>query len=124
MSHSSAVGIATGYGMDDRGVGVRVQAGYGVQTASNLSDSEPNAGWQRTFLFGDEEEKAPVVYFKVVLSWNGLQDYEKPQSGQPVPRAPSKPKLETPASGSANLHGVLQETVGPDATACLQQQHR
>jgi hypothetical protein len=50
MSRDSAVGIATGYGLDDRGVGVRVSVGgtnFHFSTASRpaLGPTQPPIQW-------------------------------------------------------------------------------
>jgi hypothetical protein len=38
MSRDSEVGIATSYGLDDRGVGVRVPVGSGIFSSPNCPD--------------------------------------------------------------------------------------
>jgi hypothetical protein len=38
--HSNIVGIATGYGLDDRGVGVRIQVGSRIFTSAYCSDRQ------------------------------------------------------------------------------------
>jgi hypothetical protein len=48
MSRDSVVGIATGYGLDDREVGVRVQVGSGIFSTSSrpaLGPTQPPIQW-------------------------------------------------------------------------------
>jgi hypothetical protein len=59
MSRDSAVGIATGYGLDDRGVGVRDQLGqnfyllHAVQTGSGVHPASYPVGTGGSF-FGSK----------------------------------------------------------------------
>jgi hypothetical protein len=47
-SRASVVGIATGYGLDDRGVGVRVPVGsriFSISSRSSLGSNQPPIQW-------------------------------------------------------------------------------
>jgi hypothetical protein len=84
MSGDSVVGIATGYGLDDRGVGVRVPVGSRIFT----SRSRPNWLWGSTYYsMGTGDKAAGGV--KLTTHLQLVPRSRKRASIHPLPHKPS-----------------------------------
>jgi hypothetical protein len=80
MSRDSSVGIATGYGLDDRGVGVRVPVRvknflFSTASRSNLGPNQPPIQWVPGAPFpvvkrpGREADHSPPASAEVKRTW-------------------------------------------------------
>jgi hypothetical protein len=74
-SRDSAVGIATGYGLDDRGVGVRVPVGSPKSSRPALGSTQPHIQWVPGALSpgvrrqGREADHSPPTSAEVKKMW-------------------------------------------------------
>jgi hypothetical protein len=79
MGRNSLVGIATGYGLEDRGVGIRIPVGvknflHLVQTGSEIHSTSYAIGTAALFRGierpGHEAEYSPLTSAEVNKMWN------------------------------------------------------
>jgi hypothetical protein len=68
-SRDIAVGIATGYGLDDQGMGVRVPVGARILTSSCRSDQPPIQWVPGALLPGVKADHSPPTTAEVKKMW-------------------------------------------------------